>query len=1196
VIGSRVGPYRVVSELGSGGMGTVYLVEDADGTKFALKVVHPNLMGMPGFAKRFMREAEIGKRIRQENVVATFDADGIEIDDRTTFFLAMEYVEGQTLRELVDELGPVPEELCRHIGREVSKGLVAIHDAGVVHRDLKPENILITKDHTVKIMDLGVAHLVDEVTRLSQAGSFVGSVLYAAPEQFTGDEIEARSDLYTLGLVLYVLATGQHPFQSGDPAGIMAQHMHEVPRPVAELNPQLSPFLEELIRVLVAKEPRGRFDSAAELLDVLERGEATRWWRERAAAIRMETKRPLRRIRIPRETALYGRDKALAKLRELYEQVRVGRGHVVLVEGEAGIGKTRLVDEFVASLEREDEDLNFLFGSYPPGGAATMAGAFATAYREHFGSEGLEGTLRDYLQETPVLIPAFAALLRGEPSPKGEESLSKDSLQTVFVRATHSLARERPTVVLIDDLHFAPEEGLALMAALSLVVPGHPVLLVGTARPGLPEEWVAGVERQDHVTRMPLARLGPKDLGALLVEALGSEHLAMELGFQIATKSDGNPFFAFEILRGLREEQLITQRSDGSWVMTQAIEQIQIPSSVLDLIQARISDLEEEDRDLLDVAACCGFEFDPGLVADAVGINRIPALKRLGRIERTHRLIRSAGLRFVFDHHQIQEALYGRLPGMLRQEYHAALGKALERREAAAEKQPKDLDGAMAADLCDHLLKGGCGENALRYLEPALDHLDENYLNDAALRLADHALDERGLLTGRTRVAILLRKVERLHNLGWRARERTALHEALAIADESGDPLLRSRVRRALGIHYWRLARYEDARTRLTEARSFAGEAADRKLEARAAGDLGNVFLHLGSYEEAGRHYAPQLALSTEIGDRLGEGRATGNLGVVAMNVGRHEESQQRLERALALALEVGDRRGEALAMGNLGALFVHLGRPEEAREHMERHLLLARETGKRQVEANATANLGILFLQLGRYQEAKQRFERHLALCLEIDERRAAAIALSNLGSLEAALGNLPQGRDSLEESLKVLQQLGAREWEGLALHRLGALAEQQGDGDTARRLYGEALTLRREIGFRLGIAETLTALGRVEENPARLAEALALARDLQAPATVVLAAAHASLLPEGDVDVALAALKTHEARIGPADRMEARFALSKATGDPAHLEEAHRLLLDLREHAPAESRPGMIRNVPLHSEIAAAWESRRA
>ncbi len=198
MIGSRLGPYHLLSELGSGGMGTVYLAEDRDGGKVALKVVHPHLMDSAGTIKRFMREAEIGKRIRHENVVATFDADGMEVDGRTVLFLAMEYVEGQTVRSLLEELGRVPEQLCRHIGCEVAKALATIHEAGVVHRDLKPENILITADHTVKVMDLGLAYIGDEAIRLSQAGWFVGSVLYAAPERFRDRNVDARSDLYDL--------------------------------------------------------------------------------------------------------------------------------------------------------------------------------------------------------------------------------------------------------------------------------------------------------------------------------------------------------------------------------------------------------------------------------------------------------------------------------------------------------------------------------------------------------------------------------------------------------------------------------------------------------------------------------------------------------------------------------------------------------------------------------------------------------------------------------------------------------------------------------------------------------------------------------------------------------------------------------------------------------------------------------------
>ena len=130
-------------------------------------------------------------------------------------------------------------------------------------------------------------------------------------------------------------------------------------------------------------------------------------------------------------------------------------------------------------------------------------------------------------------------------------------------------------------------------------------------RPGVPEEWTSGVTRLDHAEQRSCARLGPKDLAKLLKDAFRSERLAQELGGQIGAKSDGNPFFAFEIIRGLREGQFIAQQPDGTWVTTKVIRDIKVPSSVLDLVNARVADLTEEERDLLDVASCCGFEFDP---------------------------------------------------------------------------------------------------------------------------------------------------------------------------------------------------------------------------------------------------------------------------------------------------------------------------------------------------------------------------------------------------------------------------------------------------------------------------------------------------------------------------------------------------------------------------------------------------------
>jgi serine/threonine protein kinase/tetratricopeptide (TPR) repeat protein len=914
MMGKALGPYRLDRELGAGGMGKVYaaVVEgrapglDA-GTRVALKIVHPHLLETPGFFMRFLREAEIGRSVVHENVVRTHMADALRHGGEDVHFLVMEYVEGQTLRELLDELDRVPEELCRHIGREVAKGLAAIHAAGVIHRDLKPENVLITADrHTVKVMDLGVARLAEETLRLSQSGAFVGSVEYAAPEQFGAKEVGAAADLHALGLVLYELATAQHPFRADDFRGVMRKVLDERPRRPAEINPQLSPFFEELVLQLLEKDPAKRVASAAALAQILDEGERSSWWREKAKSIRTSTKRPLRRIRIPRETALYGRDAELARLRTAYDKAKAGEGQVLLVEGEAGIGKSRLLDEFVGLLQREGEDLNFLWGSYPPGGAATASGAFSTAYREHFGGEALDETLPNYLVETPILVPAFAALLRGETTPAGAEPLTKDSLQTVFVHATRALARERTTIVLIEDLHFSPEEGRALFASLALATPGHRILLVGTTRPRIDEKWFANIQRVG-AERMQLQRLGPKDLARLLTDAFHSERLAEELGFKITTKSDGNPFFAFEIIRGLREGQFITMRDDGTWVTTRVIGDLQIPSSVLDLVNARVADLSQDERDLLDVACCCGFEFDPLLVGDVAGLARIPLLKRLGQIERRHRLVRASGVGYVFDHHQVQEALYASLSELLRREYHAAIASALETRHAAAVTNPATLDGARCVDLAEHYLKGAQGARALRYLDAALTHLEKGYLNEQAITLAGSALDTRGLVTGIPRAMLLLRRAGRLELVGRRALHLSACEEAAAEARVGGDP----------------------------------------SIEGKAVGALGGALLRMGKVDEAQAHFTRSLELARATGGKSEECNALRRMANALCALGRNEDARARFEESLALAQATGLRYDEMLARSGLGRAAERTGDFHLALQQHERALVVSRELWK---------------------------------------------------------------------------------------------------------------------------------------------------------------------------------------------------------------------------------------------------------
>ena len=1247
MIGSQLGRYRLLSELGSGGMGTVYLGEardhapDVSGSdRVAIKLLHPHLIREEGTYRRFLREAEIGMSLSHPNIVRTYAAQSIQIDDRSLHFMVMEFVEGQTLRSLLDELGQVPEELCRHIGREIARALDAIHRAGAVHRDLKPENVLITPDHVVKVMDLGVALLTDEMIRLSQTGLFVGSLRYAAPEQLAAGRkvVDGQADLHALGVMLYELASGTHPLAGDSFEAIVRHVLNRIPPPVRELRSEISPFFEEVLRRLLEKEASRRFATAGDLLQVLIEGEASAWWQGVTRAGEWLRSRRAKRLHVGRDTALYGREAELAQLEALYDKSCSGEAQVVLIEGEAGIGKTRLIDGLMSQLRARGEDVHFLFGSYPPGSAASSIGAFTSAFRQHFAEQDLDQALARYLSASPRLAPVFAALLRGETPPNAER-LPRDLLPAAFVQAARGLAAERPTILAIEDLHFAPEEGRALFTALGLGLLGHRVLLIGTARPGLPTDWLAEITRQESGTCLPLPRLRPDAQGRILSDALGSEALAADLGPQIAAKSDGNPFFLFELLRGLGEEGFLTRGPEGQWVQSRPIADINLPSSVVKLIQVRIDALGEGARELLEAGSCWGYEFDPTLVAAALGQDPLPVLRELARVERHHRLIRPAGRRYAFDHHQIQETLYAGLFEPLRERYHALLAAALETREQAAHKDPATLQGEVAVALCEQYLKGAQPQSGARYLHAAMTHLIQAQKNSRAVDLANRALVPAVNLPGAERITLLVRKQGLLGRLGRRDEQSVVLAEAMALANTLGDPRTRAQVQEKWGQYLDQVARFEEARTVLTEAADLARNAGDHYTELLAIGTLGSVFHNLGRYEDAKRcqeqclagaraqgmrrieqialgdlgvlynnlgqqtealsFHQQSLELATEQGDYSAVSVALGNMGNVLRTLGRFDEAIAHHRRQMELAREHGDRWEEAVANGGMSGTLQALGRSEEALTHLERQLLLSRETRHRRSEAVALGNIGICYIDLGRYEEAGRYCEQHLARAQELGYRLGETLALFNLCAVYHYQGDDERALETCELAERLCSQLGAK---SIAINgTLGRslIALQQGDLAAAEQWGQRARELAIEIEQPAMAAKALVALGEMAIRAGRhleardwLTEALAIARRIGASNEIAITSARLATFPDstGPGD-ALAAFSAHAPRMNCHDWMAAHYYLWQATSERSHLEAAHARLLSVSEHASPAYRQSIVERIPLHREIAAAY-----
>ncbi len=260
------GRYRIERKLGAGGMADVYLAEDQElGRRVAIKILNSRHGNDDQFIERFRREAKNAAALNHPNIVSIYDRG--EAED--TYYIAMEFLDGRTLKELVVGRGAAPVNVAIEYARQILSALRFAHRHGIVHRDIKPHNVLVDGEGRVKVTDFGIARA--GTSQMTETGSIVGTAQYLSPEQARGGEVDPRSDLYSLGIVLYELLTGRTPFDGETPVEIAMKHLSATPQPPSKLRPDIPPELDMVVLRALAKNPDDRYQSADEMEADLER-------------------------------------------------------------------------------------------------------------------------------------------------------------------------------------------------------------------------------------------------------------------------------------------------------------------------------------------------------------------------------------------------------------------------------------------------------------------------------------------------------------------------------------------------------------------------------------------------------------------------------------------------------------------------------------------------------------------------------------------------------------------------------------------------------------------------------------------------------------------------------------------------------------------------------------------------------------
>jgi predicted ATPase len=1078
------GRYQIERLIGHGAHKEVYLAHDATlDREVAVALIQIGAIG-DDRAERIRREAQaMGRLPAHPHVVTVYDAG----EEAGRPYIVEEYVAGGTVADLLAENPgrPLSIERAVRIAAEMCAALAHAHAHGIVHRDLKPANVWLDAAGSAKLGDFGLVAALRRtgdatVARLTQEGGLVGTLAYIAPEQALGRPPDPRADLYSLGAMLYELTTGRAPFAGDDALVIISQHLRTPPVAPAWLNAEVPRALDALVLGLLAKDPVDRPANADDVGAALAALQA----RRASPAPSVETTpNPLDRLA---RGVHVGREREVEELCALADLAFAGRGQLVLITGDAGIGKTRLAEELTTYGHLRDALV--LWGRcYGHAGAPPYWPwvQIVRAYTVDHDPAALAAAMGPGAADIAQMVSEVGRRLPGlerppDLAPEQARFRLFDSVTAFLVNA----ARREPLVIVLDDLHSADLPSLLLLEFLARELPDARVLVLGTYRdvetsPGQSLTRVLGELARTHPPRRIV-------LGGLTRSEVG-RYIAMTAGLDpspglvdaVHDKTEGNPLFVCEVVRLLSADDRLEHFDEAP------AGDVTIPHEVRDVLARRLDRLSETCRAALEVAAVIGREFHLRVLLAVAGVPREHLLDVLHEAEQARVVTTIAPGLYRFSHVLVGDALAEAVPAGRRAELHLRIGAALE--DLFADRLEPRL-----TELAHHFLAAapaGDLDAGLRYATAAAEHAAARLAHEEAGRLYERALRavELAGTDGVRRCDLLLALGGAHEHAGAVRAARSAFRSAAEDARQLGSPERLARA--ALGFAGARAtyATVDDEVVVLLEEALAALGSADEAIRARLLARLAMELYFAPAPERRTTLADEALATARRLGDPATLAYALTARHAALWDPSGAEERVAIAREVVALAERAGDQELALEGHGRSVAGLLELGDVVAARASIAAHGRLAQELRHPYGLWQAHSWRAMQALLAGRFAEATELAQAALERGRRVraPDAENSFVSQSLLAAIE--LGRVAELRGTVED---MIERYPAITW---SIARLRAYAElgqhtelAQAFDEVAKAGFG---TIRRNMVWLVVmtvLADSCAALG----DAARAAE----------------------------------------------------------------------------------------------------------